>query len=185
MSCLCVEPVHWWTSVNTAPTLQYRLRLLSFRKKKCHFLPGLLIRQWAFSLCKALSSRQEEWNNGLWRLFVVFCRVQLVKSGWAFSSESRRSKWSGSRLSNGCTPRLHSLTGSQRGKVLNVGHKVVCYVDKVSLKGLLYVYCNLLLIISSCEYLFVPEICVVGNRRHFKVISAELERWQTFQKLIF
>lgn len=122
----------WWAFVNTTPSLQYWLHLLSFRN--IPLSPQLLlIRQNTHSLLP-LSSRmllkwQEELeggkqNNGQWRLFVVFCRVQLARLSWAFSRQKRRRERSRNELSSGCTPRLLTLTGTQMGKVLSVGHKV-------------------------------------------------------------
>ncbi len=70
-------------------------------------------------------------KNRLWCLFDVFCRVQFARLSWAFSRQRRLSEESRNKLSSGCTHRLLTLTGTQRGEVLNVGHKVVCCVVKL------------------------------------------------------
>lgn len=87
---------------------------LSLIRQHTHSLLPLSIR-----MSLLLTRRIGELESRLWRLLNVFCWMQCVRLSWAFSRQRRRSKWSGNKLSSGCTP---SLTGTQRGETPNVGH---------------------------------------------------------------
>lgn len=92
MSCLFVKHVLWWASVNTTPSLQYRLRLLSSRNMPPSSQLSL-IRQHTLSLLP-LSSRMLNWQEELEKTMIA-CDVYLMFSvecsswGWAGPSAGR------------------------------------------------------------------------------------------------